>query len=533
MKKIGSGSYGSVYYDRKKSEAIKKCFHEDTGNIWSGNIREMDILRRCGDHPNIVKLKKVCIAEKHEAKHNKLSLHLQFYDMNLQSYISSFSNGRVDISIIRSIMVQVLLGLEYLHANHIIHRDLKPDNILINPDTMEVALCDFGMSDIIMKYRKSEIKVTAPLYRAPEVFKEHKYSAEVDLWAMGLILFTMIQGDCPFKYPTEKEEEIKAKIRSLDPDKYDHEISILKGELKKVMSDEIRDIEKENKIKDRILNLELAKDQETSMIAALNVELKKIILDEIRKIDVRKTFSAKYLFTKLLNGLLREDPSKRFTASQALEDSFFDPVRASIIIPTRSKFPPVSMRLRKLYIEDIPERKWMTKYTMKYVADHADLTSDNLYSVVFHGLDIFEKLLRFYRMKEAYAENSKGKYMHENEAYLYLYTCFYIAHKYYAVTEIAFDFEDFFPEDLLKDDNMQKAEEFEAFLLTHVLDYVFFEYTLYEIAEEMINHPDAAEYYKILKGYLTVTQKTANYNSYRSLYRDQFVKTKSSETIED
>ena len=75
------------------------------------------------------------------------------------------------------ILVQIFLGLEYLHSHKIIHRDLKPDNILINPETLEVAICDFGMADINMKYQVSETKVTSPIYRAPEVFLK-KYSYE-------------------------------------------------------------------------------------------------------------------------------------------------------------------------------------------------------------------------------------------------------------------------------------------------------------------------------------------------------------------
>lgn len=483
MKKIGSGSYGDVFYNKKSAEAIKKCYHEEGGDIWAGNIREMDILKRCGDHPNIVKLNKVTIADKPDKKHNKLALHLEYYEMNLQTYISSFKDGRVDLSIIRNIMVQILLGLEYLHANKIIHRDLKPDNVLINTETMNVTLCDFGMSEILMKYKKCDTKVTSPLYRAPEVFKEQKYSAEIDLWALGLILFTMIKGECPYTYPIEVEKSILDQIEALDPEKD----------------------------KDQIMEL-----KET---------LKRNILAEISKITVKNSFSRVYTFRKLLEGLLREDPAKRFTASQALEDSFFDPVRSSHINPTRAAFPPIPLKLKRLYIENIPERKWITKYTMKYVSDNQEFSSGNLYSIVFHGLDIFEKYLRHCKNNGTEtASNTVGKYMYEKEVYLYLYTCFYISHKFYAVVEIPLDYEDFFPDDLLEDDNMAKAEEFETFMLKYILEFSFFEYTLYEVAEEMINNPSDSDYYKILKEYLTVTQKQCDYKSYRDIFRECIMK---------
>lgn len=481
MKKIGCGTYGNVFYDKKSREAIKKCYHEEGGDIWAGNIREMDILKRCGNHPNIVKLNRVVISKEHDEEHNKLALHLEYYKTNLQDYIGTFREGRVDISIIRTVIVQILLGLEYLHANKIIHRDLKPDNILINPDTLEIALCDFGMSEMLMKYRKCDTKVTAPFYRAPEVFKEQKYSAEVDLWAVGLILFTMIHGKSPYVYPCDEETQILNDIHDLDPNKDEREIVHLKA------------------------------------------RLKKIVLDEISKIDVKKSFSSKYLFRKLLDGLLKEDPNKRFTATQALEDSFFDPVRTTYIIPTRASFPPSPIKLRKIHIEDIPERKWINKYTMKYVSANSDLECGNLYPVVFHGLDIFEKYLNHCKEEGLLCDKTRGKYLHESEVYLYLYTCFYLAHKFYAITEIPLDYEEFYPDDLLDSTNMERAEEFEEFMIMRILGCKFFEYTLYEIAEEMINNPDASDYYKILKEYLLITQKTQSYNSYRSLYREHIM----------
>lgn len=475
MRKIGCGVYGSVFFDKKRSEAVKKCFIEDSRDIWAGNLREMDILRRCGQHPNIVKLLGVNISSRQSKDYNKLALRMQYYTTNLQSYLSSFKDQSLDISTIRIIVVQILLALEYLHANKVIHRDLKPDNILINPDTLEIALCDFGMSEVLMKYQKYETNVTAPLYRAPEVFKNCKYSAEIDMWAVGLIMFSLIDGDVPFRYPTEAENEILRKMKHLDHEKH------------------------------------------CDQIAEYENEIKRIVLNEIAKIDVKKSFSSTYPFRKLLDGLLNMDPNKRITATQALEDSFFDTVRHTIIKETREKYPPDRFRLRKISIEDIPERTWIASYTMKFISENGDLDYHELYPIVFHGLDIFEKYLSYCSYKGATSDSSIGKYLRESEVHLFLYTCFYMAHKFYAIVNMPEAYEDFFPEDLITDENMDRAEEFEEFLLTKVLDYSIFEFTLYEIAEEMVNNPTASTYYKILKEYL---QRVGEYNSYRSLYRE-------------
>lgn len=483
MEELGDGTFGRVFLDNDKGEAVKKCFHETTNTIWSGNLREMDILRRCGNHPNIVSLLRVSFDKEENPEHNKLMLHLQPYPTNLDKFISSYE-GRFDMSTIRIITVQLLMGLEYLHINRIVHRDIKPANILINPETLEVVLCDFGMAHIRMRYRQGETEVTSPAYRAPEIYKEKKYSYEADIWAVGLILYYMIQGTFAYDYPNIEEKRSTKKINKLK------EI-LLKTE----------DVEKRKNIREEIQTI---KD-----------ELRDLVLSRIEKMNIKKSFNARYPFRNLLIGLLQEDANRRLSARQALDLPFFDSVREKYIDNVRKNFPIVSPKMKKISFQDIPERKWISKYTMKYVADNSDIDLENLYPVVFHGLDIFEKYLSYIRSTET---------LSEQETYLFLHTCFYISHKYYAVTLIPLEVEDFYPEELLSDDMIKKAEEFEEFMISKILDYSIFDMTLYEIVEERINNPDSSEYYKTLKEYLTLSQNTKKYNSYREMYLEHFFK---------
>lgn len=492
MRKLGSGTYGNVFLDEVTNEAIKKCYHEDSRNIWAGNLREMDIVKRFGKHPNIVSLHRVTLDSSKDLHYNKLALHLQQYPTNLIRYISQQKGSKIDLTSSRIIIVQILMGLEYLHSNKIVHRDIKPDNILIDPSTLEVVLCDFGMSDIRMLYRKSDTKVTSPLFRAPEVLKEKRYSYEVDIWAAGLIFYRLLMGEYPYTYPLKEDREAEAKLKELH------------DKLRECSDDE------ENEIRDQIKKI--------------RDKISKLILDEVQKIDIKKSFNAKYSYRNLLMGLLQEDPHKRLTATQALASPFFDSVRQKYIDNVRKEFPPVFIKLRKLSFEPLPERKWISKYTMKYISDSKDLDADVIYPIIFHGLDIFEKYLTYCKSQNIISKKSTGKYLSEQETYLFLYACFYIAHKYYAITQVPFDFEDFFPQDLMTDHSMREAEKFEEYILSKVLDYQIFECTLYEIAEDMINNPQTSDYYKILKEYLALTQKVQDHNSYRSMYREHFFK---------
>ncbi len=500
MEKIGSGSYGNVYHDKENNEAVKTCYYNNP-TPWIGNLREMDILQRCKGHPYIVNLNGIFFDNEPKKIGNhyndKLVLRLRYYPSNLQNVLHSQKEG-LEVAKVRAVMAQLLTGLEYLHANRIIHRDLKPDNILMD-DNLGLAICDFGMSDIGMKYQKTENNVTAPLYRAPEVFKGCRYSTEVDIWAAGMMMFNMISGEYPYEFPSEKEKVLRKKIEALRKSRCSTKDKEAKSEQK--IAEEIDALEK--KICDEIL-------------AA------------IATIDIKKTFTASsYSFRKLLIGLLDPNPSKRLTARQALEDPFFNSVRDLYINPARKAFPPEGLKLRKIRLEKIDERLWMKKYTMNFVATNNNLSTEILYPMVFHGLDLFQKYLEWCRQERIYSKSSEGRYLNENETHLHLYTCFYIAHKYYAVTCIPYDIEDFFPEELITDNCLKKAEEFEEFLITSILDFKIFEYTLYEITEEFINSPNESDYYKVLKDFLNLTlnKEKEMVTNYRSLYREGFYKT--------
>ena len=104
--------------------------------------------------------------------------------------------------VIKTVSVQLLLGLKTLHQNGIIHCNLKPSNIIIN-EFGNVKICDFkkalNSNEMTMQDIKKNKTAMTPCYTAPELFSENGvYSFKSDLWALGCIMYEMAIGQVPF-----------------------------------------------------------------------------------------------------------------------------------------------------------------------------------------------------------------------------------------------------------------------------------------------------------------------------------------------
>ncbi|GAK64750.1 pkinase-domain-containing protein [Moesziomyces antarcticus] len=113
----------------------------------------------------------------------------------------------------RYLMVQILAGTQSLHQNSIIHRDLKLGNIFLDQH-MHVKIGDFGLAALLKHpdERKKTVCGT-PNYIAPEILYDQGqgHSFEVDIWSVGVILYTLLVGKPPFQTP--KVDDIYERIR--------------------------------------------------------------------------------------------------------------------------------------------------------------------------------------------------------------------------------------------------------------------------------------------------------------------------------
>ncbi|KAM4877161.1 serine/threonine-protein kinase N3 [Thomomys bottae] len=117
----------------------------------------------------------------------------------------------------------VVLGLQFLHEQKIIYRDLKLDNLLLDAQGF-LKIADFGLckEGIGFGDRTSTFCGT-PEFLAPEVLTQEAYTRAVDWWGLGVLLYEMLVGECPF--PGDTEEEVFECIVNADAP-YPHFLSV-------------------------------------------------------------------------------------------------------------------------------------------------------------------------------------------------------------------------------------------------------------------------------------------------------------------
>ncbi|KAJ6654604.1 hypothetical protein lerEdw1_006757 [Lerista edwardsae] len=100
----------------------------------------------------------------------------------------------------------VVLGLQFLHEKQIIYRDLKLDNLLLDARGF-VKIADFGLCKEGMGFGdRTSTFCGTPEFLAPEVLTDPSYTRAVDWWGLGVLIFEMLVGECPF--PGDNEEEV-------------------------------------------------------------------------------------------------------------------------------------------------------------------------------------------------------------------------------------------------------------------------------------------------------------------------------------
>lgn len=167
-------------------------------------LREVIFLKSLPNHPHLVPAYDIFL----DPLSKKLHIAMEHMDGNLYQLMKARDHKPLDSGSVKSILFQILEGLEHIHDHHFFHRDIKPENILVStsaPDTgnafkrysalvtppstppsYSIKIADFGLARETHSRVPYTTYVSTRWYRAPEVLlRAGEYSAPVDIWAIG------------------------------------------------------------------------------------------------------------------------------------------------------------------------------------------------------------------------------------------------------------------------------------------------------------------------------------------------------------
>lgn len=241
---LGQGSYGQVvrckHLPTGEIVAIKKIQNVFSDPIDAKRIlRELCIVRQLR-HPNIVQIREI-IPPRDTQNFQDLFVVFEYLPSDLEKLLHS--PQFLTAEHLRWLLLDLLKALKYMHSAEIVHRDLKPANVLLNLSPVAIKICDFGLARGLSSRNSTTRKrkrageadaddrgalegtgvhprtpgkriqrqltehVVTRWYRAPEIiFRDHDYSAAIDVWSVGCIfaeLLSMQKSSVPSHYQRE------------------------------------------------------------------------------------------------------------------------------------------------------------------------------------------------------------------------------------------------------------------------------------------------------------------------------------------
>lgn len=196
---LGNGSFGVVFeatiQETGQVVAIKKVLQDKRFKN-----RELQIMKQL-DHPNVCKLMHCFYSTGDKPDELYLNLVLEYVPETVHKVTKHYLHMKQlpPLICVKLYVYQLYRSLAYTHAIGICHRDIKPQNLLVDPATHTLKLCDFGSAKQLVKGEPNVSYICSRYYRAPElIFGATNYTTAIDVWSAGCVLAELLVGQPMF-----------------------------------------------------------------------------------------------------------------------------------------------------------------------------------------------------------------------------------------------------------------------------------------------------------------------------------------------
>ena len=190
------------------TEGLIKDYYKQSVNDYINEIKTMEVMKSAS---HIVAIEDYEVVENDDGIGWTIYIRMELLT-NLTNYIKAHPLSVQDVI---QLGIDLLTGLEFCHTKRIIHRDIKPSNIFVSPFG-EYKLGDFGISKEVERTNATLSQKGTKSYMAPEMISGRKYGKDVDMYALGLTMYELLNhGRMPFLpaypqpfYPSDRDEAI-------------------------------------------------------------------------------------------------------------------------------------------------------------------------------------------------------------------------------------------------------------------------------------------------------------------------------------
>ncbi|KAI8050358.1 CMGC/GSK protein kinase [Syncephalis plumigaleata] len=230
---IGNGSFGVVFQAKlvgsNEDVAIKKVLQDRRFKN-----RELQIMRDVS-HTNIVALRAFFYSHGDNRDEVFLNLVQEYVPETVYRACRNYTRAKqfMPMLLVKLYMYQLFRSLAYIHTLGICHRDIKPQNLLLNPTTGVLKLCDFGSAKMLVPGEPNVAYICSRYYRAPElIFGATNYTTSIDIWSTGCVMAELMLGQPLFPGESGIDQLVeiikvlgtptREQIRTMNPNYMEH-----------------------------------------------------------------------------------------------------------------------------------------------------------------------------------------------------------------------------------------------------------------------------------------------------------------------